>query len=199
MIAINGVILIHHILVAESKFCGELTKSPVSEFPTESCSDGSKTESPHQSSGSREETPLWGFSAFWAKNQERNDTMKKIAYVREIPAQQTNLPKEVIDTITDIATVLDNEYGNDRDVNGGNGGYILIIEDKEELYKLTDIYIDIDTIIPEYVDRIQVRGGQHYTNTLLILGSDFTISLVMPLEVTPERFITEYPGEGWQE
>ncbi len=125
--------------------------------------------------------------------------MKKIAYVREIPAQQTNLPKEVIDTITDIATVLDNEYGNDRDVNGGNGGYILIIEDKEELYKLTDIYIDIDTIIPEYVDRIQVRGGQDYTNTLLILGSDFTISLFMPLEMTPIRFITEYAGEGWQE
>ncbi len=122
--------------------------------------------------------------------------MKKIAYVREIPAQQTNLPKEVIETITDIATVLDNEYGNDRDVNVGNGGYILIIEDKEELYKLSDIYIDIDTIIPEFTDRIPISGGNDYTRTLLILGNDFTVTLIMPLSITPKRFITEYAEEG---
>ncbi len=142
--------------------------------------------------------PSLGLFCVLGQKSERNDTMKKIAYVREIPVQQTNLPKEVIDTITDIATVLDNEYGNDRDINGGNGGYILIIEDREELYKLTDIYIDIDTIIPEYVDRIQVRDGQDYTNTLLILGNDFTVTLIMPMTITPERFITEYAGEGWQ-
>ncbi len=126
-----------------------------------------------------------------------NDTMKKIAHVREVPTD--DLPVEVIGKIKEIATILDTEYGHDRDVDSSNGGYILVIEDDMELPLLTDIHIDIDTIIPEFTDRIPVSGGNDYTNTLLILGNDFTVTLIMPLIITPYRFITEYAGEGWQE
>ena len=123
--------------------------------------------------------------------------MIKIAHVREVDSLNNNLPQEIIQAVTEIATVLDDEYGENRDVDGGNGGYILIINEKEELFKLNDIYIHIDTVIPEYVDKIIVGNGQDYTNTLLILGSDFTVSLIMPLTITPDKFISEYKGEGW--
>lgn len=123
--------------------------------------------------------------------------MKKIAHVREVPTD--GLPVEVIHKIKEIAEILDTEYGDDRDVEGSNGGYILVIEDDTELPLLTDIHIDTDTIIPEFTDRIPVSGGNDYTSTLLILGNDFTVTLVMPMAITLERFITEYPGEGWQE
>ena len=125
--------------------------------------------------------------------------MIKIAHLREVDSLNNNLPLEVIEVISEIASVLDDEYGVNRNINGGNGGYILFINEKEELLELIDIYIDIDTIIPEYVDKIKVNNGQDCTNTLLILGSDFTVSLIMPLTITPDRFIREYKGEGWQE
>ncbi len=115
--------------------------------------------------------------------------MIKIAHIKQIQTLQTSdLPKEAIDVVLDIATVLDNEYGYDRNVDGGNGGYILIIEHTQEFNKLKEVYIDMDVIIPEYVDLIKVEDGQDYTNTLLILGSDYTVSLIMPLSITPERF-----------
>ncbi len=123
--------------------------------------------------------------------------MKKIAHEREVPTD--GLPIEVIEKIKEIATILDTEYGYDRDVDGSNGGYILVIEDSGELPHLTDLYIDINTTVPEFTDKIPVSGGNDYTSTLLILGNDFAVTLIMPMAITPERFITEYPGEGWQE
>lgn len=110
--------------------------------------------------------------------------MIKIAHVREVQMAK-DYPKEVVKVIQEIATILDNEYGENRDVDGGDGGYILIIKEKEELEKLKDIYIDMDDIIPEYVDKIAVVDGEDYTNSLIIMNNDFAVSLIMPLRITP--------------
>ena len=37
--------------------------------------------------------------------------MIKIAHVREVDSLNNSLPQEVIQAVTEIATVLDNEYG----------------------------------------------------------------------------------------
>ncbi len=49
-------------LTTESKFCGELNRSHIPECPTESRSDGTKIEHPHQSSRSREKTTVGGIN-----------------------------------------------------------------------------------------------------------------------------------------
>ncbi|AOT72795.1 hypothetical protein [Geosporobacter ferrireducens] len=115
--------------------------------------------------------------------------MIKIAHVKE--TEGLNLPQEVVGVIEYIATVLDNEYGEDRDVDGGDGGYILVIEYKDEFEKLKDIYIDMDDVIAEYVDLIKVTDGEDYTNSLIILNNEFAISLIMPVAITPKRLLDE--------
>lgn len=55
-----------------------------------------------------------------------------------------------------IATILDNVYGMDRDVDGGDGWYILVIELEDELEQLKEIYIDIDEVTPEFKDLIEI-------------------------------------------
>ncbi|WP_084281037.1 hypothetical protein [Alkaliphilus transvaalensis] len=86
--------------------------------------------------------------------------MIKIAHVKE--TESLRLPQEVVRVIKDIATIFDTEYGEDRNVDGGDGGYILVIESKDEFDKLRDIYIDMEEVIAEYVDLIKVTDGEDY-------------------------------------
>lgn len=94
-----------------------------------------------------------------------------------------------IATVEGVVRILDSEYGEDRDVNEGDGGYVLIIESADELIQLKDIYIDIDEVIPEFADVIKVKDGEDYTSTLILLNNDFRISLIMPMSLTPNRVL----------
>jgi hypothetical protein len=69
----------------------------------------------------------------------------------------------VVQAVTPIAAVLDDENGPDRHADADLGGYVLVLEGKEELEQLKDIHIDVDTAVPEYVDRSAVSGGSAYT------------------------------------
>ncbi len=106
--------------------------------------------------------------------------MKKIAHVRE--SIGLNLPQEIIDVVVNVVTVLDTEYGDDRDVDCGDGGYVMIIETEGELEGLKEIHLDVKTAVPEYTERIQCNDGKIFISTLVLLSSDFGILVVMPMQ-----------------
>ena len=107
--------------------------------------------------------------------------MIKIAHIEEVSG--IKLPQEVVDVIMAAVTTLDEAYGHDRDVDGGDGGYVLIIKTKDELVKLKDIHIDVKTAMPEYMDRIQCNDGHIFISTLVLLNDDFGVVIVMPMEL----------------
>lgn len=108
--------------------------------------------------------------------------MIKIAHVREIKSIR-RIPSQVIKVIEEAVTILDAEYGENRDVDNGYGGYALVIESEAEFAQLQDHRINLKTVIFEYVDQIPCDDGQVYVSALVLLGSDFGIVLVMPLEI----------------
>lgn len=93
--------------------------------------------------------------------------MKKIAHVHQI--NNIQLPKEIETIIQDTAEILDESYGEDRDVEGGDGGYIIIIENEIELESLKNIHLNVKSAIPEYVDIIECKNGATYINVLILL------------------------------
>jgi hypothetical protein len=64
--------------------------------------------------------------------------MIKIAHVEEVKQLQ-HIPQEVIAIFEEIVSILDREYGSERLVDEGNGGYVLIIESVNELDEPKDI------------------------------------------------------------
>lgn len=112
--------------------------------------------------------------------------MIKIAYLREQKKIKT-MQEEVQQVIEEILETLDTEYGADRNYKD-YGGYVIVVE-KEEDYKVIKdkVYIDCETMIPEYVDKVVCSNGEIYTNSLIICSSDYTISLIIPLELTPQN------------
>lgn len=106
--------------------------------------------------------------------------MIKIAHVREVEALE-GLPSEVVDVIRDAVIILDTEYGENRDVDRGDGGYVMFLESKDEIERLKDINIDAKMAIPEYTDGIMCNDGQVFASTLVLLSNDFGVIVVMPL------------------
>lgn len=69
--------------------------------------------------------------------------MLKIVHVREIQSI-TGLSAQVKKVIWEAVAILDDEYGADRNVDHGDGGYVLVIESKAELAQLQDRRIDLE-------------------------------------------------------
>lgn len=113
--------------------------------------------------------------------------MKELAYLSEIEKVKS-LPKEVQKVIEGILQVLDSEYGADRDKYEDDGGYIVFVEKEEDFQIIKDkIYIDCDSVIPEYVDKIVCSNNKTYTNSLILCNNDYAISLIIPMELLPQN------------
>jgi len=109
--------------------------------------------------------------------------VQQLCYLREIP-------EEVIQIITEAITILDTEYDSNRDENDGYGGFVLILQSESDLpsleRQLTKIHIDIENILPEYVETVICTDGQTFTNALVLCGSDFGVVIISPIAITPE-------------
>ncbi len=113
--------------------------------------------------------------------------MREICYLRE-QEKIRFLPEEVQATIQNILQILDSEYGADKDIYEDDGGYVVIVEGVEDLREIKEkAYIDCDDVIAEYVDKIVCKTGEIYTNSLIICNNDYAISLLIPMELTPQN------------
>lgn len=99
-----------------------------------------------------------------------------------------NLPAEVATKVLEIVTILDDSYGEERDAVADLGGYIQIAETAEDVEAMK-YQIDLECNLPEYVDLIYCENGENYTNSLILLSSDYSISLLIPLSLTPEELL----------
>ena len=75
-------------------------------------------------------------------------------------------PEEVILCISESVKNLDENYGEERDVENDLGGYVIIAEN------IVDIEIlkqdKLQDLIPEYTDIIECRGGVNWTSSLFM-------------------------------
>lgn len=113
--------------------------------------------------------------------------MIEIAYLREKDILKIK-PQEVQEIIEGILQILDEEYGSDRNIYEEDGRYVIVVEKEEDFEEIKNkIYIDCDDVIAEYVEKIVCSNGEVYTNSLILCNNDYAISLVIPLDLTPQN------------
>jgi hypothetical protein len=113
--------------------------------------------------------------------------MIEVSYLREYEKVKV-LPKEVQETIQGILQILDTEYGADRNKYEDDGGYVLVVEEEKDFEEIKNkTYIDCTDVIAEYVDKIVCSSGETYTNSLIICNNDYAVSLIIPMELTPQN------------
>ena len=112
--------------------------------------------------------------------------MKKI-YKKNQLLEVNNIPSEVIESMKVTIDILNENYGENRDIEADLGGYVLIAEN------IVDIEIlkqdKLQGLIPEYADMIECSRGINYNSILYILSSDFAIVVVTTEELS--KFLLE--------
>ena len=112
--------------------------------------------------------------------------MKKI-YKENQLLEVNNIPTEVIESTKVTIDILNENYGEDREVEADLGGYIVIAEN------IVDIEIlkqdKLKGLIPEYTDIIECSEGVNWTSSLFLLSSDASIVVVTTEELS--KFLIE--------
>ena len=107
--------------------------------------------------------------------------MKKV-YKESQLNELNNIPVEVIESIKVTIDILNENYGENRDIEADLGGYVFIAEN------IVDIEIlkqdKLQGLVPEYTDVIEVMNGENYTSSLYLLSSDFAIVVVKTEELS---------------
>ena len=101
--------------------------------------------------------------------------MKKI-YKKNQLLEVNNIPSEVIESMKVTIDILNENYGENRDIEADLGGYVLIAEN------IVDIEIlkqdKLQGLIPEYTEVIKCSEGANWTSSLFLLSRDFSIMVV---------------------
>ena len=96
--------------------------------------------------------------------------MKKV-YLKKQLEELSDYSGAVIKSIYETIDILNENYGENRDVDKDLGGYVLVVENIEEVKELRNGMLK--DILPEYTDEIICSEGVNYTSSLFLLSSDF--------------------------
>lgn len=112
--------------------------------------------------------------------------MKKI-YKENQLLGVNNIPSEAIERIKVTIDILNENYGEDRDIDNDLGGYVFIVEN------IVDIEIlkqdKLQGLILEYTDIIECSEGVNWTSSLFLLSSDYAIVVITTEELS--KFLLE--------
>lgn len=100
--------------------------------------------------------------------------MKKISKVSDLIGIELDV--NVISVIKEQLNILDENYGVERNIDTDLGGYILILESKDDVIKAREDILY--GVIPEYTDIIECKGGKQYCLSLFLLSSDYAVIVI---------------------
>lgn len=97
----------------------------------------------------------------------------------------------IFQRVFELAEILDENYGKDRNIFGDDGGYACIVEDENDLKELKLSYgVDIGMLTEEYSTPI----ADNYIEVLFLFNNEFGMTLIAPIELEPiKRFSNERP------
>lgn len=98
------------------------------------------------------------------------------------------LPKDIFAEVTRIAAILDENYGEERDVFEDDGGYVCIVEKDSDVAELNARHeIDLSEVIPELCTKI----SDGWLNGLILCSNEFGINIILSTQTAvSKRFWT---------
>ena len=99
--------------------------------------------------------------------------MIKVYKQEQLEDVRQKYSKEMIQEVEEIIGLLNDNYGTNRDVEKDLGGYIAILESKEDVVEIKAN--SIKGLLPEYTDIIKSDEGIDYYSSLFLLSDDYSI------------------------
>ncbi|WP_270215084.1 hypothetical protein [Clostridium butyricum] len=99
--------------------------------------------------------------------------MIKLYKKEQLEKLEQKYSKEILREAEEIIALLDDNYGANRDAEKDLGGYISLLESKEDVEEIKAS--SIKGLLPEYTDIIKSDDGIDYYASLFLLSDDFSI------------------------
>lgn len=104
--------------------------------------------------------------------------MIKLGKVKELQSV-VGLPIEVEDAVKELLEILDNEYGEERDVDKDLGGFVAVIESEQDFQILKqEHYLDVKEQEPEWIINTVTNKKEIWKQALFVMSSDYSIVVV---------------------
>jgi hypothetical protein len=112
----------------------------------------------------------------------------KAGTVKELAQFENMLPRDVYNAALRIVSMLDREYGAERDVDNGDGGFVLVVENVQDLSLISQRYMKLDDNQHEAVDVIKSKNGT-YLNVFFLCNNEFGINIFIPMDIAPQALL----------
>jgi hypothetical protein len=123
--------------------------------------------------------------------REGRDTLFKAGTVKELAPFENRIPREVYSAALRIVSMLDKEYGSDRDAENGDGGFVLVAENIQDLSVIEQRYVKLDSNQHEAVDVVKSESGM-YINALFLCNNEFGINIFIPMDIAPKVLLNGF-------
>ena len=100
----------------------------------------------------------------------------KIGTLKDLEEIKEKLPSDVYYEIYAIVATLDREYGEDRNVDNSDGGFVVYADSQDEIKEAIKI-MHLNKKMPELID---VICG--YLNTFYLKNNEYGINFIAPRE-----------------
>jgi hypothetical protein len=114
----------------------------------------------------------------------------KAGTVKELSRFEETIDRDVYRSVLRIVTMLDETYGAGRDVDGGDGGFVLIAENLQDVSLIGQRYVRLDGGRNETVDVVKGESGM-YINAFFLCNNEFGINVFMPVGIAPQILLSE--------
>jgi hypothetical protein len=101
-----------------------------------------------------------------------------------------NVPIEVYHEALRIVKILDDVYGEERDVDNGDGGFVLIAENIQDLLLISQQYTKLDSNTHEAVTLVKC-SKESYINALYLSNNEFGMNIFIPVSIAPKLLLEE--------
>lgn len=110
--------------------------------------------------------------------------------LKSLPA----MDKVTYGTLFEFLNVLSNEYGEDRNIDNDDGGYVLYATPGTSPEEIKTVF-DFSAHTIEYVNRT-LQAEPPICSALFLIGNDFAVVIVMSIADAPKE-ITDNFEEGY--
>ena len=119
----------------------------------------------------------------------------KFGTATEIKPIKGKIPDVLFQTALNIVKALDDNYGIERDVDGEDGGYVLILQNVQGITEAADLDIQLGEDIHEHVNLIKCADGD-YVNVLYLANNEFGINVFLPKDIAPQILLDDLEDDN---
>ena len=119
--------------------------------------------------------------------------MYKVGTVAELESidLEGKIPKEVYQEVLRVVSYLDETFGEDRDVDNDDGGFVFIADDRGDLDYFAQNCVELESPTLEYVELVASEKEPYLNAFFLVNEYEQGITLLVPMSIAPERLLKE--------